>query len=266
MQPMSDADRDERRFFDESAETYDRARQEYPPELFDVLVELSGLPEGGRVLEIGPGTGKATRPMAERGYRITAVELGESLAAVARRNLAGFPNVDVQVAPFEDWPLPDAPFDVVMAATAWHWLEPKAALAKAARALRRGGAIALFGYTHVAGGTEQFFIDTQACYERWDPRTPGGVRLTHPDDIKPHTADIESSGLFERPAHRRYVWERTYTTQMYLDVLHTYAGNLTMDPEAREGLFACIERLLDERYGGRIQKAYLCDLLIAKRR
>jgi SAM-dependent methyltransferase len=262
---MAEEDRDERRHFDESAETYDRARQDYPSELFDDLIELSGIPVGGHILEIGCGTGKATAPMARRGYAITAVELGISLADVARRNLAEYPRVDVQVASFEDWPLPADPFDLVMAATAWHWLEPVAAVAKAARALRSAGALAIFGYTHVAGGTEQFFIDTQDCYERWDPRTPAGLRLTPADQIKPHTADIEASGLFAPPKHRRYLWEREYTTAMYLDVLSTYAGNLAMQPAAREGLFACIEQLLQTKYNGRIQKAYLCDLIVAKR-
>jgi SAM-dependent methyltransferase len=266
MQPISDADRSERRFFDEAAETYDRARQEYPPELFLALVELSGIPENGRILEIGPGTGKATRPMAEQGYVITAVELGTSLAAVARRNLGSFPAVDIQVAGFEDWSLPEEPFDLVMAATAWHWLDQKPAIEKAARALRPGGALAIFGYTHVAGGTEQFFIDAQECYERWDPKTPQGIRLTHPDDIEIHTADIEASGLFDLPLHRRFLWERTYTTRMYLDVLHTYAGNLAMEPDARAGLFGCIEKLLGERYGGEIAKAYLCDLIVARKK
>jgi hypothetical protein len=52
---------------------------------------------------------------------------------------------------------------------------------------------------------------------------------------------------------------------MYLDVLHTYAGNLAMESEARDGLFACIEGLLDARYGGVIEKAYLCDLIVARR-
>jgi SAM-dependent methyltransferase len=265
MQPVSDEDRSERRFFDDAAETYDRARQEYPPELFGALVELSGVPEGGRILEIGPGTGKATRPMAERGYAITAVELGASLASVARRNLALFPNVEILVAGFEDWPLTKEPFDLVMAATAWHWLDQKPAIQKAARALRPGGALAIFGYTHVAGGTEQFFIDAQECYERWDPRTPVGIRLTPSADIELHTTDIDESGLFEACHHRRFEWLRTYTTRLYMDVLHTYAGNLAMEADARNGLFSCIAQLLDERYGGKIEKAYLCDLIVARR-
>src|ERR1700737_2851663 len=97
--------------FDEAAELYDRARPGYPSELFDDLAELAGLGPGARVLEIGAGTGQATLPLAERGYIVTAIELGPNLAAVARRKLARFPNVAVTVAEFESWPLPPEPFD-----------------------------------------------------------------------------------------------------------------------------------------------------------
>jgi protein-L-isoaspartate O-methyltransferase len=77
--------------FDDDAELYQRTRPVCPPALFDDLVRLAGLAPGDRVIEIAPGTGQATVPLAERGLAITAVELGASLAAVARRRLAGFP-------------------------------------------------------------------------------------------------------------------------------------------------------------------------------
>ena len=70
---------------------YDEVRPGYPEELFDDVVSLSGIPAGGRILEIGCGTGQATVPFARRGYRILCVELGENLAAVARRNLEAIP-------------------------------------------------------------------------------------------------------------------------------------------------------------------------------
>jgi SAM-dependent methyltransferase len=266
MKPVPEERRPQRDLFDESAETYDRARQSYPPELFDALIELSGVPAGGRVLEIGCGTGKATVPMAERGFAVTCVELGASLAAIAKRNLARFPRVQIDVATFEEWALPDDPFDLVMSATAWHWLDASVAVSKAAQALRPGGALAIFGYDHVAGGTEQFYIDVQECYERWDPETPPGLRLTPAEAITPDTSHIDASGLFEPPSLRRFMWERTYDTALYLDVLQTYSGHLAMTQAAREGLFTCIRDLLDSRYGGKVQKAYLCDLIVARRR
>src|SRR5215212_6661519 len=84
--------------FQEVPELYDRARPTYPDALFDDLEEMAGLRPGSRVLEIGPGTGKATVSLAGRGYGITGVELGADLAAVARRNV---PQVEIVVADFE---------------------------------------------------------------------------------------------------------------------------------------------------------------------
>src|SRR5919109_4571971 len=82
------------RTFDEDAERYDRARPGYPPELYDDLEELAGAGPGSRVLEVGCGTGQATVPLAGRGCRITAVEAGACMAAVARRNVARAAAVD----------------------------------------------------------------------------------------------------------------------------------------------------------------------------
>jgi cyclopropane fatty-acyl-phospholipid synthase-like methyltransferase len=101
-----------RETFNEDAEQYDRARPRYPDQMFDDLA-AAGVAPGARVLEIGCGTGQATVPLAKRGYRVVAVELGPDMAAVARRNLAGFDSVEVLTAAFEDWPLPAEPFDVV---------------------------------------------------------------------------------------------------------------------------------------------------------
>jgi SAM-dependent methyltransferase len=263
---MSGPDRQRlRTTFDEEAELYDRARPGYPPELFGELEELAGIRPGSRVLEIGPGTGQATAPLAERGCRVVAVELGAALAAVARRNLARFPAVQVVTAAFEDWPLPAEPFDLVLAATAFHWIDPRVRVAKAAEALRPGGALATIATHHVAGGDEGFFVEVQDCYERWDPDTPPGLRLPAAADVPREAAEIDRSGRFGPVTFRRYEWDLPYTTDSYLDVLRTYSGHRAMDPAARAGLLACIAELIDTRYGGRIRKRYLTELRVAPR-
>ena len=69
--------------FESVADRYHTARPDYPGELFDELVTATGLPHDARLLEIGCGTGKATVPLAERGFAITALELGAELARTA---------------------------------------------------------------------------------------------------------------------------------------------------------------------------------------
>lgn len=254
-----------RESFDSAAELYDRVRPGYPGRLYVDLLLETGLQPGARALEIGPGTGQATKQMARAGFAVTAVELGANLAAVARRNLAQYPLCSVVVADFNRWVLPDEPFDLVYSATAFHWLDPAIRLAKCRAALRPGGWLAVWDSWHCAGGTAQFFIDAQECYERWDPATEPGIRLTDPELLPSSIAGITTGDGFEQPIHHRYYWEQEYTTEGYLDVLRTYSGHIALPDEARNGLLACIRDLIDNRYGGKITKAYLSRLTVAQR-
>jgi SAM-dependent methyltransferase len=252
--------------FDRDAELYHRARPGYPEGLFATLGDLVDLAPGCRVLEIGCGTGQATVPLAELGCEIVAVELGAGMARVARRQLARFPAVQVVVAAFEEWPLPANRFDLVLAATSWHWLDPSVRVRKAADALRPAGALATISTHHVAGGTESFFIEAQDCYQRWDPETPpGGVGLPTSSMIEVSTPELDQSERFGPVAVRRWEWDRGYSTSGYLDVLRTYSGHLALDHDRREGLLGCIAELIDGRYGGQIAKRYLTELRVARR-
>ncbi len=257
--------RDLARAFDEVAELYDRARPTYPKELFTDLVALTGVGPGSRVLEIGPGTGQATIPLAQFGCEIVAVERGANLAAVARRNLERFPSVTVVTAAFEEWPLPAERFDLVLSATAFHCLEPAVRVAKAAEALRPGGSVAVVETHHVGGPDRGFSVDVQECYERWDPDTPPGFRPPTASDIPPGHEELEATELFEPVVTRRYEWALDYSTAAYLDVLLTYSNHRALPPEARTGLLTCIAHLIDSRYGGMITKGYLTQLLLARR-
>ena len=76
-------------------DAYERTRPVVPDAVFDELIALAGLESGSAIVEIGPGTGQATIPLAERGLRVTALEIDARLAARARENLAVFPDVSV---------------------------------------------------------------------------------------------------------------------------------------------------------------------------
>jgi SAM-dependent methyltransferase len=96
---------------------------------------------GAAVLEIGCGTGQLTRKLAGRALSLTAIDIGVAMVAAAQRNITD-PTARLQVASFED--LADTgPFDLIVAATAFHWVDPGVGLAKAARLLRPGGWLAL---------------------------------------------------------------------------------------------------------------------------
>ena len=114
------------RVFNEVPELYDRVRPGYPDELFADLVAITGLNEQSSLLEVGCGTGQATRSLAAFGCSLTAIEPGADMAALARRRLATFANVTVETSTFERWDDRGARFDVLVAASAWHWVDPSA--------------------------------------------------------------------------------------------------------------------------------------------
>jgi SAM-dependent methyltransferase len=105
------------------------------------------------ILKIGSGTGKATIPLAERGFHVLGIELGDSMAALAREKLKGYPKTQIIVSAFEDWQLPEQSFDLAVSASAWHWIDPAVGYAKVAHALRPGGALALMWSTQGRRGT-----------------------------------------------------------------------------------------------------------------
>ena len=188
------------------------------------------------------------------------------MAAVARRNLAKYPATRVIVTAFEDWPLPTEPFDAVVSATAFHWLDPAVRVHKAADALRPGGTLATIATHHVAGGDEDFFVEAQECYERWDPATPpGGVRLPATNDVPLDSEELDTSGRFGPATFRRYEWEQAYSAVAYRDLLLTYSGHRALPPDGLRGLLDCITRLIDGRFHGVVAKRYLSELRLAGR-
>ena len=116
--------RDLGRVFNEVPELYDRVRPAYPGELFADLVAITGLDRRSPVLEVGCGTGQATRSLAAPGYPVTAIEPGAGMAALARRRLAAFGDVEAGSSASGEWDDGGRRFDVLVAASAWHWAGP----------------------------------------------------------------------------------------------------------------------------------------------
>ena len=255
--------------FDLSAGLYDEVRPGYPEELFEDLVRVCGIPDGGRVLEIGCGTGKATLPLARRGYRVLCLEPGASLAAVARRNLSAFaPAVEVRERTFEEWdPGPaGTAFDAVVAATSFWWVDPAVRYAKTAAVLRPGGRAAVFWNAHVRlPGRDRFFEEVQEAYRRHTPRMVGLPKETHELPTTPDRGFLDT-GLFEGAAVRHYPWTETYDTERYLKLLRTFSGHIALPEATREALLEDIAALIDRKFGGRIEKHHVAVLQVVRRR
>lgn len=252
--------------FDTAAELYEQIRPGYPPEMFeDLEALLEPRPAPARVLEIGAGTGQATRGLLARGWRVVALEPGLELARVARRVLAGLGEVEVVVAPFERWQGDGGSFDLVLAATSWHWLDPTVAHARAAALLRPGGSLAIVATEHVLPEVvgDPFFPQVEEAYEAVGMSDGLGGPVPPESVPAPDTASIDASGLFRPAVVHRYLWSRSYSAQEYLALLSTYSGHIAASPRQREQLFDDIRRRIEARPGASVRKHYLTVLQVA---
>jgi SAM-dependent methyltransferase len=246
--------------FGSVAEQYDRARPGYPAAVFDDLAELAGLRPGARVVEVGPGTGKATVALVRRGYAVTGVELSGDLAAVARRDA---PGAEIVVAEFETWEPAVAGFDAVVATAAYHWIDPEHRYAKPLALLKPGGALAVVHGRHVlpAGGYT-LWAEMQEDYDAVVPH-PDNAPPPPPEEIADEWGDeFRASGVFERVAERRHLQALVYTADEYVDVLGTFSENLALPAAQRDELFRRIHARIAAHPDGTVTKHFLLTLTV----
>jgi len=248
--------------FDRVAEFYDDFRPTYPPELVQAVIALSGLPPAGKILEIGSGTGKASLLFARGGYSILCIEPGENLAAVAARNLKAFPGVQFEIIRFEDWQEEPAGFDLVMSAQAFHWVPKEIGYAKAARALKPHGHLALF-WNMYPGFEGQLAVDLDKIYREIAPGL-GSPFHTTDEEVQRRSHEIEESSCFGPVTVRRFPWSMRYTTKEYLGLLNTYSDHLRLPEQTRERLLYSIADVI-EKYGGSVVRPYIAVLYVAEK-
>jgi SAM-dependent methyltransferase len=253
--------------FERAAAIYDEARPRYPEALFETLLQRTGLETPAEILEIGCGPGVASTPLAERGHRLTCLERGAELAARARENLGRFPGVSVVQASFEDWSPPRwGCFDLLFAATAWHWLDPSVRYARAQRLLRDSGWLAFWSATHVVPEDgDLFFAEIQPVYDAIGESLPSDSVLPRPGERPDAVREIAESRCFRVVSVDRFDWETTYDAPGYLALLDTFSGHIAMESSKRVRLYDEIRRRLAKRPDGKLRRHWEAVLHVAQR-
>lgn len=268
IDPSEDQRTDLRQTFDREALRYHRARPGYPEPIFDLIAEAGKFDPKPTVLEVGAGTGQATRSMAARDWQITAVELGASLAEVGRSALAEFDTVEFIAGDIETLQLPLGQFDAVVAFTCFHWLNPDTRSRRLASLLRPGGLLAVVDTHHINNSeddpSQEFFEEVQTFYDRWMGPTDR-QRLLTSDQVAPRLPLLDHPNLEPLTEHRfeHYI---SYTTEEYVDVLETYSNHLALGASNRESLLTEIADCINDNYGGMITKRHLYTVALARRR
>jgi SAM-dependent methyltransferase len=261
--------------FDTVAQSYDEVRPRYPEALFDDLLNIAHPRQGGRILEVGAGSGIATRPFAARGFDVVALEPGAELASLARRNLAAYPNAVVHRVSFEKARLATASFEMIVSATAWHWVDPLRGASIAARVLPSGGTLALWwmGFSTL---TDPFVAQSREIIRSWvsspaaavngalwmytgTPRGPAGsVSSCLAGDVAAHPD-------FVKIDQRRYVTRLSYDADTYVQLLGTYADFVLLPEPIRSGLYDDIRRLINDQFSGRVTRTFVTTLYVWRR-
>ncbi len=249
--------------FDGVADLYERYRPGYPVALIDTLVEISGLQPGNRLLEVGSGTGKATRMLAGRGYSILCIEPGRNLAALAAQTLKAFPEVSFDTVPFEEWRVQPGVFDLVYSAQAWHWVPQPLGFSRAAQALKDNAYLGLFWnmYPQLRGAV---YEGIQAVYQRLAPELAASREPLESLAAQREAAILES-GCFDRLRTCRYAGTAWYDIEHYLGFLSTTSDHLRLTDHRRLQLFAAIAEVI-AAHGGVIEKPYLAVLYVAQKK
>lgn len=249
--------------FNDFAYLYDKARPCYPETLIEELIRETKLSEDSRLLEIGAGTGQATMSPAKSGFNITAVEIGNNLAEILRAKLKDYPNTNVITGAFEDTELPNGYYNLVFAATSFHWLKPESKFTRTHQILKPGGYLAIINGQPISGEGDDFFQASQPIYNKYwknDPENP--FRLKKLDEAEPAELDLN---LFELTYFKCFPVTISYSADEYCDLLFTDSEKIALSREKRIKFVNEIWRLIYNRFDNKIKRSYANSLTIARR-
>src|SRR6202165_601533 len=218
--------RHQRTLFDRAAELYDASRQGYPDELVEFMAATAGLEAASAVLEVGCGTGQLTEQLTRYDFTVTAIDIAPSMIAAARRRLRRAPG-RFEVASFEDFVAPEASFDLVVSATAFHWVDPEVKFDKPARLLRPGGWLAL-----LAGGGRYDDPCGAALLDMWVARSDDGGAWVKQRKLS-DTEIIATAGFFATPIEKAHSERMRLPVEVVIGIENTRATSLSWGEDTR---------------------------------
>ncbi|MCL2386304.1 MAG: class I SAM-dependent methyltransferase [Defluviitaleaceae bacterium] len=248
---MTGWERERRTHFDEIVTKYDKVRWDYPAELF---ADIFAYADGKKAIEIGAGTGKATAPFLDAGYDVTAVEMGENMADFLEEKFAAYKNFAVVRSTFEAAQLERDSYDIIYAASAFHWVDAEIGCPKVFDSLKKDGVFALFRRNQGSLDDCELFEDIQAVYDKY-------YRSYYTSSERPVSKSIEE---FQTPAgiytgfrfhsmeqygfrdvtskfHRA---SQTYDAESYIALLDTYSDHRALPESNRKGLYAGVKEAI----------------------
>lgn len=231
---------DERNMFDAVAAEYHAWRPAYPDALFADLTAAAG-GVGGRVLEVGCGTGQATRGLVDNGWEVVALDPGAALIRLAQASMGD--RATFHITPFEQFDPAPASFRLVASAQAWHWIDPAIGFVKAAQALEPGGSLAVFGHVPMPPAPAVLAL-AEPIYAELAPELWGHLPEAWYLPQGPVRALFDASRQFGPVTHRAYAWTEQVTSHAFVRQLRTRSYYNALGPDRCDRLLARLETAL----------------------
>lgn len=253
-----------RRLFGTNPSGYEAGRPDYPDWVYQTLAEPCGLRPGRRVLEIGPGTGLVTRHLLSADASVTVVEPDAGLADHVE---TAFPALTVLRSPLETAVLPIDEFDLTVAATSFHWVDQQLGLHKLGRSLKPGGWMAMWWTLFREPNSSDPF--TQEVERILGPTTRGAFdepgRPPFQLDHEHRVRDLSTwGGLVDLRAETKS--QPFFLSTSQARALYGSMATVLRRPlEDQERLLDAIARLVDDRFGGTVQRQFVTAMYIGRK-
>jgi SAM-dependent methyltransferase len=259
-----------RHLFGLDPEGYAEVRPEYPETIYRCLIDHRALLPDTATLEIGAGSGLATRRLIELGANpITVIEPDVRFAPLLQR-LRGATEADMRVvhSAFEDADLPHQAFDLVAAATSFHWLDPHAALERIADVLKPGGFVALWWNVFQDLEREDPFHDATRSILADLAISPSGApdALPFPLDRRAREADFARSGKFEVVAYAETRWTLVLDVPQLGRLYEGFSAIQRLPEAERVRLLRKLMEVARTQFGGRVERNMTSPIHLARRK
>ena len=232
---------------------YEAARPGYPDALFADIAAFATLDHTAKILEIGAGPGQATEFFVQQGYDVTALEISQKQVQYLSNKFAAFPRFHSVCSKFEEFQGEPESYDLIYAATSFHWIEPEEGYEKAFRLLKNRGIVAVFW--HMASIVEprtELQRQIRTIYYKHAPQLDDYLTEAEAEELhQQRLIQIQTKNLFDSPVSRIYRWQDAYYTQRYLQLMNSYSDFHSINSTTRNAILRDVSTLID-RAGGTI--------------
>lgn len=243
-------------YFDKNITVYTTGRPEYPSELYDIIRRY--IPEDGKtILEIGAGNGLASRKLLSflNPRKMVLLEPGKNFCRLLTEKYSDDMRVSIVCSDFENY-RPKDRFDVIVAATAWHWLDQATKYQSVRNLLNNNGRLVVFWNNfHLVEGDVKNCVDE--VYKKYDKEYNRHVDQSF--KITERKKEFQQSNLFELEANKIIYEELGLSAARYINLLQTYPDHELFGPDFLKDIRQAVEKC-----GGVVTMRLSTDLLIGK--